>query len=944
MGHSLLIDAERNRLLVDGRDVEVPPRVLNLLSCLCRRQGQLVSKEQLLDEVWGHRFITEGVIKTAMSELRTLLGDDVKRPRWIETQPRRGYRYIGPAPPLQAPPASPGQPWPHPDLAPTPVGEALPAPASHSGFLVGREPALAALRRAWGRAAQGQSGVLLVAADAGMGKTALLSRFMHGLQDDAVVAVGQCVEGIGQVEPYLAVLEALSPLLGQQPALPSELRHVAPTWLSQMPWHVPLAERDALAREVMGASQERMLREFAELIERASLRQPWLLVLEDLHWADSATVQLIAYLARRRAPGRWLLLGSYRPVDVVTSEHPLGDVRRELRAHERMQELSLQGLGADQLGAWVAQRLPGAQPPADFLQQLHRHTDGLPLFVERVLDELLEQGAIAQTSPGSSPAGWRFPQSGHAMPLPLRLLDLMERQIARLPAGTRQMLEVAALAPDGFDDQVLAQVLESSAAEVRQRLDGLVRRRLWLLARQPRESAERRVVSTYGFQHALMRHAFTQRTPEASRVELHRRLGRAVESVYGACCDPRTMDLAEHARLGQEPLRAARWYSLAARQALQRIAPQSALELVDEGLAQLRIDEASPEVDELRVELLLTRMRALVATQGYSVDDARACIEQAFTRVAARPVTRQSLPVWHAALWTRHNAGQWAGRDEVLRGLARAGAGDWAVAAAVANAQGVVASHGERHGEALPALEKALAVYRERRQPGETLPLLQDFEVDTLAQLHLCHVELADAARAHQVADELERLLQQGVDPLSEAMALFYLGFGAQLVGAEPRLAELAERAQALLKSREVLPGAGPHGVLMGWVLCQSGELHAGLRRMRDALQVYAAQGSIPGHLYFEQLYARQLLNAGQLTQAAEALQRCQELFSRGETIGWGEALRTRAAYLARARADFPEARRALEEAEAYARERRLMRLLGAVASDLKDLVKRQPG
>jgi DNA-binding winged helix-turn-helix (wHTH) protein/tetratricopeptide (TPR) repeat protein len=932
MGQSLLIDAERNRLLVDGREVEVQPRVLNLLGCLCRRPGQLVSKEQLLDDVWGHRFITEGVIKTAMSELRTALGDDVKRPRWIETQPKRGYRYVGPAP------ATRGQKAPQalPVSSEVPLAQAsgsMPAASAPTDCLVGREQALDELRLAWERAGRGQSAVLLVAGDAGMGKTALLSRFMHGLGEDAVVAVGQCAEAIGQGEPYLAVLEALSPLLTQQPALLAELRRIAPTWLSQMPWHVPLEDRDALAREVFGASQERMLREFAELIERLSVGQPWLLVLEDLHWADSATVQLIAHLARRRTGGRWLLLASYRPIDVIAGDHPLGDLRRELRVHGRIQELQLAGLEVDQLAQWTTMRLPGAEPPAAFLAELQRHTDGLPLFVERVFDELLQQGVIVEAAPGR----WRFPASGHVMPLPPRLLELMERQIARLPPNARQLLEVAALAVNEFDDLVLAHVLAISAAEVRQQLDGLVRRRLWLLARQPRMLSEERIASTYGFQHALMRHAFEQRIPAASRVELHRRLGQAFEAVYAAGCAERAAERAEHAHQGREPLKAARWYGVAAQQALQRIAPQPALQLVDKGLAQLP-GETGPGVEELRIGLLLTRMRALVVTQGYSVAEARACIEEAFRLVAAAPAKRQTLAVWHAALWTRHNAGQWAGRDEVLEGLERSNADDWAVAALAANAQGVAATHRERPGDALPHLQQALAIYREHRQPGETLPLLQDFEIDTVSHLYLCHVELGQTAPAGEAERALQRRIDEGVDPLSEAMALFFLAMGAQLLGAEKRLADLVGRAQALMKAREALPGAGPHGVMLGWTLCQAGELHTGLQRMRDSLQVYREQGSIPGRTLFEQMYARQLLNTGEPAQAAQALQRCEELNAIGSNMGWGEALRTQVACLARSGADRQKVQRALDEAQAYARERGMMRLLNALQQDRERL------
>lgn len=927
----LVIDLERNQFQLDGRPVELQPRVLNLLMCLASRAGQLVGKGQLLDEVWGHRFITEGVIKTAMSELRSALGDDVKQPRWIETVPRRGYRYIGPDPLTRAP------------INPTP-SQALavhrtPQPRVDTAEpgLVGRDGALVALHAAWQEACEGRPAVLLVAGDAGMGKTALLSRFMHGLDEDAVVAVGQCAEALGQGEPYLAILEALSSLLAQQPTLQSDLRRVAPTWLSQMPWHVPLEEREALAREVAGASQERMLREFAMLLDQVTLHQPWLLVLEDLHWSDSATVQLLGHLARRRGKGRWLLVGSFRPVDVAASDHPLGDIRRELRLHGKVREIALAGLDELQLARLIEHRLPGSEPPADFLRELHRHTDGLPLFVERVLAELLEQGLIHEQQDGS----WAFPDSGHELPLPATLLDLMERQIDRLPAPTRQMLEVAALSPNEFDDIVMAKVLAISPSEVRQRLDGLVRRRLWLLAREPHLLSEERIATSYGFQHALMRHAFEQRIAPANRVALHRSLGQAVQDVYGGCCAERAVELAEHARHGHEPFKAARWYSLAALQALQRIAPVPALDLVRLGLAQLDLAGDSTGVDSLRVSLLQTRMRALVTTRGYSIP----CIEDAFQLVASWPMNRQTLPVWHAALWARHNGGDWAGRDEVLNRLiaqqaraTRENSEGWGLAALCTHAQGVIAVHADQPERALPLLEESLRIYSEQRPPGESLPLLQDFEVDALCHLYLALVELDAREQATGTAQRLEARLQAGVDPLSEAMALFYLSFGAQLQEDPERLAQLVARAQVLLSTREALPGAGPHGVMQGWSLCESGEVHAGLRRMQEALRLYADQGSMPGRMYFQQLLARQAMNAGESALAEESLQACEQLHAQGETLCRGEVLRTRAAWLARRPTGSSAARRCLEEAAIYARERGLVRLMTALAVDRQRL------
>ena len=133
------------------------------------------------------------------------------------------------------------------------------------------------------------------------------------------IAHGQCVETYGTPEPYLPMLDALGRLCreGGGDWLVTLLRKHAPTWLAQMPWLLDSADRDALERDLLGATRERMLREMAEAVEALTAEAPLVLVLEDLHWSDTATVDLVSLLARRQEPARLLLIGTYRPVDVT---------------------------------------------------------------------------------------------------------------------------------------------------------------------------------------------------------------------------------------------------------------------------------------------------------------------------------------------------------------------------------------------------------------------------------------------------------------------------------------------------------------------------------------------------------------------------------------------------------------------------------------------------
>ena len=161
-----------------------------------------------------------------------------------------------------------------------------------------------------------------VAGEPGIGKTTLIEHFIANLAD-AICVRGQCVEQYGGGEPYLPVLEALGELCRRDAAAAPLLRAVAPTWLLQLPWLSSADERDALRRELAGVGADRALREMGEFLDRYTEQRPLLLVTEDLHWSDRATIQLIDYIARRRGSARLMWLASFRLAEVVALDHPL---------------------------------------------------------------------------------------------------------------------------------------------------------------------------------------------------------------------------------------------------------------------------------------------------------------------------------------------------------------------------------------------------------------------------------------------------------------------------------------------------------------------------------------------------------------------------------------------------------------------------------------------
>ncbi|HSC94228.1 MAG TPA: winged helix-turn-helix domain-containing protein, partial [Burkholderiales bacterium] len=244
------LDEANARLTRAGEPVPLAPKPFDVLCALARTPGTLITKNDLLDSVWGHRFVSESVLKSTISELRAALDDDPKRPRYIETVSRRGYRFIASV------------------SAPARLGRTE-AVATTSSSMIGRSDTLDRLRTAWQLAAEGRRQIVWVVGEAGVGKSTLIEHFM-GEVGQIHCAVGQCVEQYGAGEPYLPILEALTKLCRRDAALPDLIRAVAPTWLLQLPWLSSAAEREALRRELAGAGQARMLREMGELLDRCT--------------------------------------------------------------------------------------------------------------------------------------------------------------------------------------------------------------------------------------------------------------------------------------------------------------------------------------------------------------------------------------------------------------------------------------------------------------------------------------------------------------------------------------------------------------------------------------------------------------------------------------------------------------------------------------------------
>jgi DNA-binding winged helix-turn-helix (wHTH) protein/predicted ATPase len=610
----LRLDRTEECLWRGTEKVRLTPKAFAVLGYLVEHAPHLVKKDDLLKALWPDVYVSDAALTVCIREIRKALDDDPQNPRYIETVHRRGFRFIGKI----AFPSATGA-----DRSATSDqrDESRSVPASVR--LVGRESELQDLERHLETASRGERQIVFVSGEPGIGKTALVSEFTNRIsaKEDLSIAYGQCIEQYGAGEAYLPVLQALGQLCrgSMRTRVMEVLDRHAPSWLVQMPSLFSPAELEALQRKHSGVSRERMLREMAEAVEALTAERALLLVLEDLHWSDYSTLDLVSALARRREAARLLVIGTYRPVELIVSEHPLRTVRQELQLHGQCTELPLRFLSAAAVTEYLAVRFGDSDAPDSHLRDLaevvHRRTEGSPLFMIHVLEGLRVNGTIAEIQ-----GRWRLAEGLPKVEteIPQGLRQMIERDADRLASGQRRLLETASVAGQEFSAAAVAAGMEEKVLEVEERCEEFAQREQWLSALGPDEWPDGTVAGRYRFRHALYQEVLYLRLPVGRRVELHRRIGEREEAAYGERRGEIAAELAMHFERGRDYQRAAQYHQLAAETAIRRSAHAEAVAHSKAGLELLKSLPDSPQRIEQELALLVTLGVSLVATNGYS--------------------------------------------------------------------------------------------------------------------------------------------------------------------------------------------------------------------------------------------------------------------------------------------------------------------------------------
>ena len=282
------IDRSNRCLWRDRKRLDMPPKAFDVLDYLRRNPGRLVSHDEILDHVWSRRFVQPEIVKTYIRTLRRLLDDDARRPRFIETRPRSGYRFLGELPDRQT------------------VVADTPACA-----LEGRGEESAALNVAFSQAKAGQRDCLVITGEAGSGKSAVLDAFVEAARRESGVltAIAYGAPAGGSPEPLSLAIALLQDLTRPMDpaALALALAVHAPSWR-----HCLGPDRNPLPNQSRPNWWPRaMVREACALLEHFASTNTIVLALDDLQWADPDTINLFVCLGRRRYSASLLTVATF---------------------------------------------------------------------------------------------------------------------------------------------------------------------------------------------------------------------------------------------------------------------------------------------------------------------------------------------------------------------------------------------------------------------------------------------------------------------------------------------------------------------------------------------------------------------------------------------------------------------------------------------------------
>ncbi len=562
------LDETAGELRRDGQVVAIQPKPLALLRVLIGERHRIVATDELLDRLWPDEAVTPNSLTRAVSVARVAIGDS-GRSGMLRSYTRRGYRFHGDV--VEIEPAVPGA-----------AGEASSTVAPEAMPFVGRSEVLAELRALWDGTCRGRPGLAVVAGPAGVGKTRLTEALEAEVDGrGGLVLRGRALEAEG--EPAFWVwAQMLRALHGVDPDA------LAVPGLADTGELLPLMPELRVEEPGPAASLPEEQRRFvffdavAQALRGAATRRPLLVLFEDLHWADAASLRLLEHLAFELEGASVMVVATVRdPANLP--DDPSVRTRAVLARNQRLVNLVLSRLAPGEVEELV-ERLLG-RPRPDLARTLHRRTDGLPLFLREACRGLGEGGAADAALAGD---------------LALPRVDWVKEALAGLGEACGKLLGAASAVGREFSLPHAAAAAEIARDEALDLLDDAVRAGV---LEAPPESPTR-----YAFVHDLFREAAYETLAPSARARTHLRIAHHLEKQHAGDEDRVIAELALHhhrALAVGDPERALACASAAAGRAFEAHAYEQAAVHGRQALAALDHAEGAPPDQRLAILLEL---------------------------------------------------------------------------------------------------------------------------------------------------------------------------------------------------------------------------------------------------------------------------------------------------------------------------------------------------
>lgn len=841
MSKKVIFDPSNQLLEIGGVRAQISPKAFSVLTYLYEHQQQLVTKDDLLNAIWAKVFVTDAVLKVAVGELRKALNDHPKQPRFIETVHRRGYRFIG-------------------EMVLVNKASSNPAIKQQTAIFVGRKNALGTLDVTWAEAQAGNKQLLFVCAEAGVGKSALINswldqQFIHSENpSNGLLATAACFDQYGSSEPYLPVLSALGMMLKspQSSLVKKLLRQFAPSWFLQIPSLVQVEKQSELHQELFGVTNQRMLREFVDFIDALSDKVPVLLCIEDLHWCDAASLDLIVALAQRQNSARFMLLSSFRESALQWENSPLKVVYSQLMMHQQCRSLTLSALDKHAVAEWLQLRLPAALQSDVYTDIFCRYTEGSPLLMSTALDYLQQSGVLAQTSDADDETNnadharldASVPSKADAISPEMieqgisgGLKRLLGLKTAQLSKEDRQLLEVASVSAAEFATESLAAVLQKDVLAIEEACEDTLLHEQWLAPLGSQNWPDGSISERYRFWHQLTRQFFYETLSAARCRHYHLRFAERLLSGYQDKSNQIASELAYHFEAGGNLPQAIAFSQQASAQSAQCFAYREAIIHTD------KVIELSEQLEDFDTHLEARKKRCGFLLAGGQL--AETITEyQALIQSCQR---LEDIPSEIDATLGLGDALFWVDRQGCLE------AGERAVALSLQTADAAIQIHAQ--GKYVHYCSVVNGYQTQYAQAYEAaLQLAQSSDDETLQCVHYPRhlyylIIRSEYPQASALAKTAMQLALDNGDAASYLSCEFFHAWALFYEGKWGEMLSVIQAALALAKKNEHRPWVLHFTLQKSWLLLQLGD-YAGSRAL--CLPIYEqASGMGSGSLYY---------------------------------------------------------------------------------------------